>query len=93
MKEYGLWSAEKIRVSKNISCSEVAFRMALAKADSRFSIEILNCISDAYKLAFLRESSLIISVWVSLSLGNARSWVALTYFARAKSKIVGSVLS
>ncbi len=91
MKEYGLWSAVKSRVSGNVSCSEVAFRNG--KADSRLSIEILNCISEAYKLAFLRESSLIILVWVSLSLGNARSWVVLTYFARAKSKIVDSVLA
>jgi hypothetical protein len=73
MKEYGLWSAVKSRVSGNASCSEVMFRMALAKADNRLLIEILNCISEAYKLAFLRESSLIISVWVSLSLENARS--------------------
>jgi hypothetical protein len=42
--------------------------------------------SEAYKIAFLRESSLIISVWVNFNLENARSWVVFTYFAKNSSK-------
>ncbi len=93
LKEYGLWSAVKSRVSGNSSCSEVVFRMALARADRRLFTEILNCMSEAYKIDFLRDSSLMISVWVSFSLEKARSWVVFTYLVKNKSKVVGSVLA
>ncbi len=73
LNEYGPWSAVKRRVSENASCSEVVLRMASATAESLLLIAVLNCISDAYKLDFLRESSLIISVWVSFSLEKAKS--------------------
>ncbi len=75
LNEYGPWSAVKRRVSENASCSEVVLRMASATAESLLLIAVLNCVSDEYKLAFWRESSLVISFRVSLSLENVRSCV------------------
>ncbi len=75
LNEYGPWSVVKKRVSENVSCSEVALRMALATAESLSLIAVLNCMSDAYRLAFWRESSLVISFLVSLSLENVGSCV------------------
>jgi hypothetical protein len=53
--------------------------MALAKADSLLLMEILNCISEAYRLALLRESSFIISDWVSFSLENGGFSISMNY--------------
>jgi len=75
LNEYGPWSAVKRRVSENASCPVVVSRMASATAESLLLMAVLNCISDAYKLAFWRESSLVISFRVSLSLENVRSCV------------------
>ena len=75
LNEYGPWSAVKRRVSENVSCSEVVLKMASATAESLLLMAVLNCIRDAYKLAFWRESSLAISFRVSLSLENVRSCV------------------
>jgi len=75
LNEYGPWSAVKRRVSENASCSVVVSRMASATAESLLLMAVLNCISDAYKLAFWHESSLVISFRVSLSLENVRSCV------------------
>jgi hypothetical protein len=75
LNEYGPWSAVKRRVSENASCSRVMLRMAAATAEILWSMASLNCASDAYRLAFWRESSLVISFRVSLSLENARSRV------------------
>ena len=75
LNEYGPWSVVKRRVSENVSCSEVVLRMASATAESLLLMAVLNCMSDAYKLAFWRESSLVISFRVSLSLENVRSCV------------------
>jgi hypothetical protein len=91
LNEYGPWSAVKRRVSENASCSKVTLRMAAATAGILSSIAVLNCISDAYKQAFWRESSLVISFRVSLSLENVRSCVIFSWFAKNESKAVGSV--
>ena len=65
LNKYGPWSAVKRRVSENVSCSEVVLRTASATAESLLLIAVLNCMSDAYKLAFWRESSLVISFRVN----------------------------
>jgi hypothetical protein len=75
LNQYGPWSAVKRRVSENVSCSEVVLKMASATAESLLLMAVLNCMSDAYKLAFWLESSLVISFRVSLSLENVRSCV------------------
>ena len=75
LNEYGPWSAVKRRVSENASCSVVVSRMASATAESLLLMAVLNCTSDAYKLAFWRESSLVISFRVNFSLENVRSCV------------------
>ncbi len=77
LDEYGPWSVVKRRVSENASCSKVVLRTASTTAEILLSIAVLNCISDVYKLAFWRESSLVISFRVSLSLENVRSCVML----------------
>jgi hypothetical protein len=91
LNEYGPWSAVKRRVSENASCSVVVSRMASATAESLLLMAVLNCMSDAYKLAFWRESSLVISFRVSLSLENVRSCVIFAWFVENESKAVGSV--
>ena len=72
LNEYGPWSAVNRRVSENALCSEVVLKMASATAESLSLIAVLNCISDAYKLAFWRGSSFVISLRVSLSLETVR---------------------
>ncbi len=80
LNEYGPWSVVKRRVSENASCSKVVLRMASTTAEILLLIAVLNCISDAYKLAFWRGSSLVISFRVSLSLENVRSCVVFAWF-------------
>jgi hypothetical protein len=52
LNAYGPWSVVKRRVSENASCSRVMLRMASTTAEILLLIADLNCISDAYKLAF-----------------------------------------
>jgi hypothetical protein len=75
LNEYGPRSAVKRRVSENVSCPKVMLRIAAATAEILLSIAVLNCISDAYRLAFWRGFSLVISFRVKLSLENVRSRV------------------
>jgi hypothetical protein len=91
LNEYGPWSAVKRRVSENASCSVVVSRMASATAESLLLMAVLNCTSDAYKLAFWRESSLVISFRVNFSLENVRSCVVFAWFEKNESKAAGSV--
>ncbi len=91
LNEYGPWSVVKRRVSENASCSKVVLRMASTTAEILLSIAALNCISDAYKLAFWRESSFVISFRVSLSFENVRSSVTFAWFVKNGSEAVGPV--
>jgi hypothetical protein len=91
LNEYRPWSVVKRRVSENASCPEVMLGMASTTAEILLSMAVLNCISEAYKLAFWREFSLIISFRVSLSLENVRSCVVFAWFVKNESKAVGSV--
>ena len=52
LNAYGPWSVVKRRVSENALCSKVMLRIASTTAEILISIADLNCISDAYKLAF-----------------------------------------
>ncbi len=52
LNAYGPWSVVKRRVSENALCSKEMLRMASTTAEILISIADLNCMSDAYRLAF-----------------------------------------